>query len=145
MQRLNDRDWSGILEVYHSLSENKKRLNHNISARWLKEELLSVDVKTYGLKDGEKLMTVLFVRDQVEAQEITFLATHESYSGKGHMKGTIEEFIEFGLIRDQLWLEVHEDNEWARQMYTGIGFKEVGRRERYYSDGKAALLLSYTH
>ena len=42
-----------------------------------------------------------------------------------------------------LWhLEVREGNEAAIGLYRSLGLKQVGRRERYYSDGEAALLFS---
>jgi len=39
-------------------------------------------------------------------------------------------------------LEVAAGNGAARGLYTGFGFAEVGRRRRYYSDGRDALVLS---
>ncbi|MDX2267766.1 MAG: GNAT family N-acetyltransferase [Bryobacter sp.] len=39
-------------------------------------------------------------------------------------------------------LEVRESNAAARALYRSLGFAEVGRRERYYLDGEAALLLT---
>jgi ribosomal-protein-alanine N-acetyltransferase len=40
-----------------------------------------------------------------------------------------------------LFLEVGVDNEAARQLYAGLGFRPVGRRPRYYGDGADALVL----
>jgi ribosomal-protein-alanine N-acetyltransferase len=44
-----------------------------------------------------------------------------------------------------VFLEVGEDNEPARRLYGGAGFREVGRREAYYQErgsaGTAALIL----
>ncbi len=39
-------------------------------------------------------------------------------------------------------LEVAESNTAARAMYDGLGFEGVGRREAYYADGAAALLMT---
>jgi ribosomal-protein-alanine N-acetyltransferase len=41
-----------------------------------------------------------------------------------------------------LFLEVSECNEAARLLYSHTGFTQVGRRNRYYADGSAALVLS---
>ena len=38
-------------------------------------------------------------------------------------------------------LEVAEPNLAARGLYSGFGFREVGRRRRYYADGSDALVL----
>ncbi|MCA3338195.1 MAG: ribosomal protein S18-alanine N-acetyltransferase [Roseomonas sp.] len=41
----------------------------------------------------------------------------------------------------ELFLEVAEPNIAARALYAGVGAQEVGRRPRYYADGRAALVL----
>ena len=38
-------------------------------------------------------------------------------------------------------LEVKASNQGALSLYSKLGFDEVGRRPRYYSDGEDALLL----
>jgi len=39
-------------------------------------------------------------------------------------------------------LEVRAANQAARALYAGLGFREVGRRRRYYADGEDAVLLT---
>ena len=42
------------------------------------------------------------------------------------------------------WLEVRPSNHPALNLYQSLGFKEVGRRPRYYDDTQEdALLLTY--
>jgi ribosomal-protein-alanine N-acetyltransferase len=41
----------------------------------------------------------------------------------------------------EMFLEVAEGNEAARRLYGALGFAGVGRRPRYYSDGRDALVL----
>jgi [ribosomal protein S18]-alanine N-acetyltransferase len=43
---------------------------------------------------------------------------------------------------DTLYLEVSERNEAARILYSHAGFVQSGRRDRYYADGSAALVLA---
>jgi ribosomal-protein-alanine N-acetyltransferase len=38
-----------------------------------------------------------------------------------------------GLGAEEIFLEVRESNAAARALYAGFGFREVGRRARYYS------------
>lgn len=38
------------------------------------------------------------------------------------------------------WLEVRADNEPARRFYAREGWRELGRRPRYYADGSDAVL-----
>ena len=40
------------------------------------------------------------------------------------------------------WLEVGPSNAAARALYESFGFKEVGRRPRYYDDTQKRLLLT---
>jgi ribosomal-protein-alanine N-acetyltransferase len=42
---------------------------------------------------------------------------------------------------DALFLEVSDGNGPARALYEGAGFRQVGRRHRYYPDGTDALIL----
>jgi ribosomal-protein-alanine N-acetyltransferase len=44
----------------------------------------------------------------------------------------------------RLFLEVAATNGAARRLYERLGFREVGRRRRYYPDGTDALLLART-
>jgi len=41
----------------------------------------------------------------------------------------------------QLFLEVAHDNAAALALYRSLGFRPVGRRAKYYTDGKDALVL----
>ena len=40
-----------------------------------------------------------------------------------------------------IFLEVGVRNHAARSLYEGLGFREVGRRRRYYANGEDALIL----
>lgn len=40
-------------------------------------------------------------------------------------------------------LEVRPSNAPALALYAGMGFTEVGRRDAYYADGEAALVLAH--
>lgn len=41
----------------------------------------------------------------------------------------------------RILLEVAEDNDAALAFYRGSGWSEIGRRERYYPDGRDALVM----
>lgn len=43
-----------------------------------------------------------------------------------------------GLL-EEVWLEVHEDNQSAIRFYENLGFEKVSTRRSYYPDGKSAL------
>jgi ribosomal-protein-alanine N-acetyltransferase len=42
----------------------------------------------------------------------------------------------------QAILDVAEDNLAANSLYSSFGFRTIGRRARYYRDGKDALIQS---
>lgn len=89
---------------------------------------------------------ILF-RDLGEALEIEMLATHPDFLRQGQMRALLDEVFR-RTRKDEtrlkaVWLEVHELNALARQLYEKMGFKIVGKRPRYYSDGGAAILYNY--
>lgn len=43
---------------------------------------------------------------------------------------------------ERVLLEVAESNAPARTLYAGLGFRQIARRRRYYSDGGDALVLA---
>ncbi len=42
---------------------------------------------------------------------------------------------------EEIYLEVRVSNRPARVFYEGLGFREAGRRARYYLDGEDALVM----
>lgn len=80
----------------------------------------------------------------LEEAHITILAVHPDYQRQG-----LGKFLLYALLRDakrrQLeWatLEVKPSNQAALSLYQKFGFKEAGRRRKYYKDtGEDALIL----
>jgi [ribosomal protein S18]-alanine N-acetyltransferase len=46
------------------------------------------------------------------------------------------------ISAEEIYLEVRPTNVAARNFYSGLGFREVGRRAAYYADGEDALVMS---
>lgn len=80
----------------------------------------------------------------VDEVHVTNLAVDPAWRGEGigrRLLGTILAYHRAGGAR-RAFLEVRPDNAWARRLYQGLGFQEVGRRRGYYIDtGEDALLL----
>ncbi|HPI41366.1 MAG TPA: GNAT family N-acetyltransferase [Pseudobdellovibrionaceae bacterium] len=72
--------------------------------------------------------------------EIRCLSTHPGYQGYGFMKHLISSLWDVHNDSNEVWLEVHENNANAKKLYEVLGFVEVARRSRYYSDGGSAIL-----
>lgn len=95
-----------------------------------------------GQGGGSLASVILFHHIDQTTDEILFLATPPALRGKGLMWDLLEAFAaRKGSI--QIWLECREDNQPAIDLYRKIGFKESGRRERYYKDGTAAILFNF--
>jgi ribosomal protein S18 acetylase RimI-like enzyme len=92
--------------------------------------------------EGALTAFILF-RDLGEALEVSFLATAINARGHGFMESLLRHLIHQKSPEKPVWLEVHVSNEPARRLYRKVGFREVGKRPRYYSDGGAAVLYNY--
>lgn len=92
------------------------------------------------------LQAFIFFREIGQNLEISWLATDPQARGQGLMFSFIQhqtQSFSDALGREfELWLEVHEANTPARNLYVKLGFCQVGLRPRYYPDGGAALLMS---
>jgi ribosomal protein S18 acetylase RimI-like enzyme len=84
----------------------------------------------------------VFCRNNGQAWELTQLATDPAHWKQGHMVKLLKHVI--ATLAPPFWLEVHELNSPACRLYEKLGFKEVGRRTRYYLDGGSAVLYSKT-
>jgi len=84
----------------------------------------------------------------VVAQEmhIMNLAVHPLFRRRGVARALLVEALRRSraLAAEVAWLEVRPSNDAALALYESLGFKEVGRRSRYYQDNlEDALLLAF--
>ena len=91
---------------------------------------------------GQIAAFVLY-RDVYDAYEITLLATSLEALRRGFMAQLLQAWLKAPERAKPVWLEVHESNQPARNLYEKLGFLEVGKRPRYYPDGGAAVLYNY--
>lgn len=77
--------------------------------------------------------------------EILDVAVHGDCRGLGIGRLLVTEalrlFRERGASR--IFLEVRESNQAAITLYKALGFRESGRRARYYENGEDALLMDF--
>jgi [ribosomal protein S18]-alanine N-acetyltransferase len=96
---------------------------------------------------GASLVGFILSRLVVDEAEILSVAVASAWRGRGLARRLLDLHLGrlAGLGARAAFLEVEEANLPARQLYRRAGFREVGRREGYYSDpaGKrtAALVL----
>jgi ribosomal-protein-alanine N-acetyltransferase len=71
------------------------------------------------------------------------IATDEKHRRRGVASYLMDEVLGFAEAArvEEVYLEVRVSNRPARAFYAGLGFREAGRRSRYYLDGEDALVL----
>jgi ribosomal-protein-alanine N-acetyltransferase len=79
----------------------------------------------------------------IEEMHILNLAVHPVHRQKGIARRLLSEGLAQARIQgaEIAWLEVRPSNLAARALYESFGFKEVGRRPRYYDDTQEDALL----
>ena len=130
--------------VFDLLKETYSEPQFPMGGTW-NERLIETELNAgYGLaleSEGELHALALF-RRQPAGIEISVLATRKSVRRQGIMSELLQRIAGQLNSGSQLWLEVHENNIAARNLYEKLGFTVVGRRPKYYRDGGAAVLYS---
>ena len=81
-------------------------------------------------------------RIAVEAEILNLVVKQEFRRqglGQALVRVVLERFCQDGAL--QVFLEVRESNHSAISFYRRLGFREIGRREGYYSDPPEAALV----
>ncbi|MGE5085087.1 MAG: GNAT family N-acetyltransferase [Bacillota bacterium] len=108
-------------------------------------DLLGAEMATaegVGIFEGERLAGFVLYREVPGAWEISLVASSPQFRRKGYMEKLLKYLIDSKGQERELWLEVHEANVSAQNLYEKLGFRFSGRRPRYYKDGATALLYS---
>lgn len=86
----------------------------------------------------------LLARHVVDELHVLLLTVEPSWQRRGAASALIARALARGRAAGarSAQLEVRAGNEPARALYAGFGFREVGRRRRYYADGEDAVLLT---
>ena len=92
------------------------------------------------LEDGGEILGQIGVRSVLDELHITTVAVRPEHRGRGHaramIRGAISAYPDARLVH----LEVRPTNTAARTLYRSLGFRETGRRPRYYGDEDALLM-----
>jgi ribosomal-protein-alanine N-acetyltransferase len=110
------------------------------------EELFFAELATasgFCLFFEDRLAGFILYREVSGAWDISTLGSHPQYRRLGCMEKLLNHIIAAKGQDQELWLEVHEANQAARQLYQKLGFKETGKRKRYYKDGGTAILFAH--
>ena len=63
------------------------------------------------------------------------------YQHKGYGKFLLKKTLEKDSKDTNVFLEVKEANFPAIKLYTDLGFEEIHKKDRYYSDGSSAIFM----
>tara|TARA_Y100000748_G_scaffold285978_1_gene268903 strand:+ start:4713 stop:5159 length:447 start_codon:yes stop_codon:yes gene_type:complete len=126
-------------EIY---SIEKKVFNDYWSIDLIKSE---INDKKYSrvtvLELKKKIIGYLFQRKIYDENHIINLAIDIPYQHKGYGKYLLMKILEEDGNDTNVFLEVKEANLPAIKLYLDLGFEEVDRKERYYSDGSNAIFM----
>ena len=120
----------------------KKVFNDYWSLDLIKSEIIE---KKYSrvtvLELKKKIVGYIFQRKIYDENHIINLAIDIPYQHKGYGKFLLMKILEKDSNDTNVFLEVKEANLPAVKLYIDLGFEEVDRKERYYSDGSNAIFM----
>jgi ribosomal-protein-alanine N-acetyltransferase len=118
---------------------------------WSEDEferlLMDRNVVAHGAHLGRKVVGFIVSRIVVGEAEILSVAVARGQQGRGLARRLLDLHLRrlAGLGVRTVFLEVDDDNVPARRLYARAAFREVGRRDGYYPQGRggagAALIL----
>ncbi|MBW2095336.1 MAG: ribosomal protein S18-alanine N-acetyltransferase [Deltaproteobacteria bacterium] len=97
------------------------------------------------LLDQDELVGYLCFWSMAGELHLMNIAVHPRRRGEGLGGMLLEKMITTGISdgADCALLEVRPSNRRARELYKNVGFREIGRRTRYYRDtGEDAILMA---
>lgn len=91
----------------------------------------------------EKVRGYVGVSIVLDECDITHMAVEHEYRGKKIGQKLLSTLMDFAKQNDiaKIHLEVRESNEKARNLYTKVGFLEVGMRKNYYRNPSEHAIL----
>ncbi len=108
------------------------------------EELRNPVSRIWGVAEKGRLWGYIccsFTGKEIRVQNV---AVHPRQRRRGLGKRLLEHASRAGWAAgmEGVWLEVRTSNRAARSLYANLGFREVGRRPRYYRDtGEDAIVM----
>lgn len=149
IRQARSQDFELIANISELVYQKMLLLERPSFFNWTGEKMLAelrLADQVWLVEENAQILAFVVLRELPDAWEVSALASNSQFMGRGHMLSLLSDVIERFTRGDngkELWLEVHEKNQPARQLYQKLGLVEVGRRSRYYSDGGSAVLYSY--
>ena len=132
-------------EDYEKIKDNlKEEFDEFWSASILKSELESENSKYIVAKENENVVGFAGIILLPDNAEITNIVTKKSERKKGIGSLLLEKLIEMAKNekKENISLEVNENNISARNLYEKYKFEIVGMRKKYYSGKENAIIMT---
>lgn len=138
-------DFEKLAQLYETIAasvSNKAFFNWN-------EEKATEEMrfaKTLLIKDqaGKNIDAFVTFRDYEDRIEISAIGTNPKHLKMGLAQKVLEALkANAAQRRLAVWLEVHENNQTAVNLYLKNGFTVLNTRKRYYPDGGDALVMRF--
>ena len=92
------------------------------------------------LEEGGEIVGQIGVRNVLDELHVTTVAVHPEHRRHGHARTLVRAALSAYPEARLVHLEVRPSNGAARALYGALGFRETGRRPRYYGDEDALLM-----
>lgn len=125
--------------------ESRAFSGNRLSPRAMRAAILNPRAHMIVAQDGSRVTGygLLFYRKNCGFARLYSLAVDPVFRGQGIARHLLEGLSE-GCTAPMMSLEVRDDNAPAIALYRALGFSQSSRRENYYDDGAAALIMRKT-
>jgi len=98
--------------------------------------------KCYVIKEKKKVIAIMLVDFIYERMELLQLEVRKEYQNQGYAHRLLESLITLAETtqKENITLEVREDNLVAIHLYKKYGFQECSLRKNYYGEKNAILM-----
>ena len=146
-QKEGKSDDISILEMSYTDLE-KIKLNYESFPNIWQYDVLQDDYndsKYIVIKQNEEIYGFAGFRTIFEEMEIMNIVTKKDKRNQGFASNMLSYILRYAYEHEmeKINLEVNNNNLPAIKLYKTYGFKEVGRRNKYYKDGDAILMTYY--
>lgn len=133
-------DLDALLDI-----ENRAFAGNRLSRRSLRAFLSSPKALMLVLEHAEKTAGygVLIYRKGSNVARLYSFGVAPDFQGRG-LSTPLLEALEAKCAKPIMRLEVRADNAAAIKLYLKMAFEHIGRRDNYYEDGEAALIMEKT-
>lgn len=134
LRRMTLSDLKAAMEV------DRRSLPKPWSERIWRDELESPFGLYLVLEQNAEVIGQIGVRSVLDELHITTIAVLPEHRRRGHARALIGAALATYPDARFVHLEVRPTNRTARALYASLGFRETGRRPRYYGDEDAVLM-----